>query len=639
MTERMPGSAPAKLDHPARTLAPGESNRGLATRACIFCLRATPYSAVFRITPFRQTVPAYKGALTGMRWSQLHIPTLRADPADADVASHRLLLRAGFIRQLMAGHYSLLPLAVRVRAKIMNVIREEMNRIGAQEFLLPSMQPAQIWEKTGRLEVMGEEMFRLRDRRGAGIVLGMTHEEIFTSLAVELSSYRELPQFWYQFQTKFRDEPRPKSGLLRVREFTMKDSYSFDIDEAGLDASFEAHRGAYERIFARLGIPAIAVEASSGNMGGTDSVEFMCPADAGEDLVALCGNCNYAANLEKATSALPPIEDRPGKPAPERLATPGVRTIEDLIIKYGILADRQIKTLVYVIDGQLTLVLLRGDHPLAEQKLADACGSGNIRPAQADEIRDALGASPGSLGAVGVTSLPVIADLALRGRRDMTTGANIDDVHLTGVDVERDIAVSRWEDLREVTAGEPCPRCGTPLELIRAIEVGHIFKLGRKYSTALGVSVLGPDGASIIPIMGCYGIGVERAMAAIAEVHHDDAGLRWPVQVAPAEVNVVLLSPQDERARAAAESLYEQLLAAGVDTLIDDRDDRPGVKYRDAELTGIPWRVSVGSRDLADGVVEITSRKTGEKERVPVDQAAQHLQQVLSARGIRGTRD
>ena len=567
-----------------------------------------------------------------MRWSQLYIPTLREDPADADAASHRLLLRAGFIRQLMAGHYSLLPLGVRVRAKIINVIREEMNRIGGQEFLLPSMQPAQIWEKSGRLAVMGEEMFRLRDRKGAEIVLGMTHEEIFANVALELSSYRELPQFWYQFQTKFRDEPRPKSGLLRVREFTMKDSYSFDIDEAGLDVSFEAHRGAYERIFARLGIPAIGVEASSGNMGGSDSVEFMCPSEAGEDMVARCGNCDYAANLEKATSALPAIEDGPGPAAPEQLPTPGVRTIDDLARQYGKPADRQIKTLVYVIDGQLTLVLLRGDHPLAEQKLADAAGVGDIRPAQADEIREALGASPGSLGAVAITGLPIIADLALQGRRNMTTGANVDDMHLTGVDVERDIPVGRWADLREVRAGEPCPRCGGPLEIIRAIEVGHIFKLGRKYTTVLGVSVLGPDGASIIPIMGSYGIGVERAMAVIAEVHHDDIGLTWPVQVAPAEVTVVLLSPQDEATAAAAESLYAQLQATGADVLLDDRDERPGVKYRDAELVGIPCRVSVGRRDLAEGMVEVTSRATGEKERVPVEQAVKYVQEFLSAR-------
>ncbi len=564
-----------------------------------------------------------------MRWSQLHIPTLRDDPADADAASHRLLLRAGFIRQLMAGHYSLLPLGVRVRAKIIGIIREEMNRIGAQEFLLPCMQPAQIWEKSGRLEVMGSEMFKLRDRRDQLTVLGMTHEEIFTTLAVEFASYRQLPQFWYQFQTKFRDEPRPKSGLIRVREFTMKDSYSFDVDEAGLDKSFDAHRQAYERIYARLGIPAFGVEASNGSMGGSDSVEFMCPSAAGEDVVARCTACGYAANLEKATSALAPVTD-PEASALARLDTPGVRTIDDLAVQFGLAGDRQIKTLVQVIDGKLTLVLLRGDHPLSDQKLADATGAVQVRPAQPEEIREALGALPGSLGAVGVTDLPVIADEALRGRRGLATGANTDDVHFTGVDVERDISVGQWADLREVTEGEPCPRCGpghegTVLEFVQAIEVGHIFKLGRKFTTVLGVTVSGPDGGTIVPVMGCYGIGIERAIAAIAEVHHDDAGLTWPVQVAPAEVSVILLSAKDAEVRATAETLYGALLDAGVEALIDDRDVRPGVKYADAELVGIPFRVSVGPRDLADGVVEITARATGEKERVSVSEAVGHL--------------
>jgi prolyl-tRNA synthetase len=571
-----------------------------------------------------------------MRWSQLHIPTLRDDPADADAASHRLLLRAGFIRQLMAGHYSLLPLGVRARAKIMQIIREEMDRIGGQEFLLPCMQPAHLWEKSGRLDVMGEEMFKLRDRRGAEVVLGMTHEEIFAYLGLELASYRQLPQFWYQFQTKFRDEPRAKSGLLRVREFTMKDSYSFDADEAGLDASFDRHRAAYERIFARLGIPAIAVEASSGNMGGSDSVEFMCPSQAGEDLVATCQDCGYAANLQKATSALPAIEDpapdaSDASAGPARLDTPGVRTIEDLATGYGLAANRQIKTLVQIIDGTLTLVLLRGDHPLADQKLIDATSAVTVRPAQPDEIQAALGALPGSLGAVGVTDLPVVADLALRGRRGMSTGANTDDVHLTGVDVDRDIRVAQWADLREVTEGEPCPRCGTALAFVQAIEVGHIFKLGRKYTTALGVTVSTADGGTIIPIMGSYGIGVERALAAIAEVHHDDAGLAWPVQVAPAEVSVLLLSVRDPEARAAAEVLYSSLLDAGLDALIDDRDVRPGVKYADAELTGIPFRISVGTRDLAEGVVEITKRANGEKERVPVGDAVAWIRQAVVA--------
>jgi prolyl-tRNA synthetase len=571
-----------------------------------------------------------KGRLV-MRWSQLHIPTLREDPADADAASHRLLVRAGFIRQLMAGHYSLLPLAMRVRTKIMATIREEMNGIGGQEMLLPCMQPASIWIKSGRLNVMGQEMFRLKDRKGAEVVLGMTHEEIFATIGTELSSYRDLPQFWYQFQTKFRDEPRPKGGLLRVREFTMKDSYSFDVDEAGLDKSFELHRGAYERIFARLGIPAIPVEASSGNMGGSDSVEFMCPAEAGEDIVVRCPDCDYAANLEKATSALPPVTDESGPAAPQRLDTPGARTIEDLDRDYQLPGERQIKTLVQVIDGQLTLVLVRGDHPLSDQKLIDATGATEIRPAHPDEIREALGASPGSLGAIGVTKLPVIADLALQGRANMATGANTDDVHLTGVDVDRDITVGQWADLREVTEGEPCPRCGTPLEFVRAIEVGHIFKLGRKYTTSLGVSVLGPDGSAVTPIMGSYGIGVERAIAVIAEVHHDDAGLAWPSQVAPAEVNVLALSVTDEAVRTTAEDLYATLQGAGLDVLLDDRDVRPGVKFRDSELVGIPVRVSVGARDLAEGVVEVTGRADGQKDRVPLSGVTERVRELLAA--------
>jgi prolyl-tRNA synthetase len=570
-----------------------------------------------------------------MRWSRMHIPTLRHDPADAGAPSHRLLLRAGFIRQLMAGHYCLMPLGMRVRAKVIGIIREEMNGIGAQEFLLPAMQPAQIWQRSGRLEVMGEEMFRLKDRKGAEVVLGMTHEEIFTFLAGELSSYRQLPQSWYQLQTKFRDEPRPRSGLLRVREFTMKDSYSFDLDEAGLDASFEAHRGAYQRIFARLGIPAFEAEASSGTMGGSDSIEFICPSDTGEDLAARCPNCDYAANLEKAASALPPIADDPGPAAPERLATPGVRTIEDLAQRYGLAADRQIKTLVYYIGGTLTLVLLRGDHPLAEQKLVDSTQVPDIRPATADEIRAVLGASPGSLGAVGVKDLPVIADEALRGRRNMATGANTDGFHLTGVDVDRDIDVGTWADLREVGAGEPCPKCGTPLEIIRGIEVGHIFKLGRKYTVAFGVTVLGPDGTKITPTMGCYGIGVERAVAAIAEVHHDAAGLAWPVSVAPAEVDVVIVSPHEEAVRRAAEAIYLELEAAGADVILDDRDERPGVKFADAELTGIPYRISVGARDIRAGAVELAVRSTGERERLAVAEAAGRVQQLLSGDGGR----
>ena len=566
-----------------------------------------------------------------MRWSKMHIPTLRDDPADAGAPSHRLLLRAGYIRQLMAGHYSLLPLGQRVRLKVIGIIRDEMNAIGAQEILMPVMHPAELWQTSGRWDLMGEEMFRLKDRKGADLALGMTHEEIVATLATELESYRQLPQLWYQFQTKLRDEPRPKAGLMRTREFTMKDSYSFDLGPAELHVSFNAHRDAYARAFERLGIPAIQAEASNGTMGGKDSLEFMCPSEAGEDLVATCPTCDYAANLERATSELAPLEDQPGPAAPTRLDTPGVRTIEDLATSYGLAAERQIKTLVQAMDGQLTLVLLRGDHQLQDQKLSDATGVTDIRPAQPDEIRAALGALPGSLGAVGVTGLPVIADLALRGRRDMATGANTDDVHLTGVDVGRDIQVGTWADLREVSAGEPCPRCGTPLQFIRAIEVGHIFKLGRKFTEAFGVTVLGPDGSAKVPIMGSYGIGVERAMAVIAEVHHDEAGLTWPVQVAPAEVDVIMVSVRDEAVRAASEAIYAALQAAGHDVIIDDRDERPGVKFKDAELIGFPVRVSVGSRDLAEGMVEVVSRDSGERERVPVDQAVKHVQDLLPA--------
>jgi prolyl-tRNA synthetase len=567
-----------------------------------------------------------------MRWSQMHIPTLREDPADAGAASHRLLLRAGYVRQLMAGHYSLLPLAVRVRAKVMEIIRQEMNRIGGQEVLLPLMHPAEIWQRSGRWEVMGEEMFRLTDRKGAGLALAMTHEEIFAVLAQELNSHKQLPQMWYQFQTKLRDEPRARAGLLRVREFTMKDSYTFDLDPAGLDAAFGRHHGAYVRIFERLGIPAIPVEASSGAMGGSDSTEFMCPAPAGagEDLVAYCPGCEYAANVEKATSALTEVADGPGLDAPERFATPGVRTIEDLAAGYDAPAGRQVKTLVYLIDGQLTLVLMRGDHTLNEQKLIDATGAAALRPAQPGEIAEALGALPGSLGAVGVTELPVIADEALRGRRDMVTGANEDDVHLRGVDIARDIKVGTWAALREVSAGEPCARCGQPLELLTAIEVGHIFKLGYKYTKAFGVTVLDADGQRVHPIMGSYGIGVERAMAAIVECHHDERGIVWPLPVAPFSVVVVVAQAEDSETAKAGEAVYEQLLAAGIEVIIDDRAERAGVKFRDAEITGIPFRVTIGKRGLAEGVAEVTRRESGETVKVPLADVAGHLREALA---------
>jgi prolyl-tRNA synthetase len=559
-----------------------------------------------------------------VRWSQAFIPTLRDDPTDAEAVSHRLLIRAAFIRQLMAGVYTLLPLAYRSRRKIQRIIEEEIDAIGGQQFLFPSLHPAEIWRKTGRLDVMGDEMFRLFDRKSGEVVLGMTHEEIFTTVATEITSYKQLPQIWYQIHTKFRDEPRPKSGLLRVREFTMKDSYSFDIDQEGLDRAFDAHYEAYKRIFARIGLDAIPVEASSGAMGGSGSVEFMVRSTAGEDLVAHCAACGYAANVERAGSRVAPVSDDAGPEAPQRFPTPGVRTIEDLVdFDGGAAADRQIKTLVYILDGEPALVLLRGDHPLQEQKLADQTGTIDFRPAHSEEIRDLLGADAGSLGAVGVSNVRIVADQSLRGRTNMTTGANLDDHHLRGVSVERDIAVAEWADLREVAAGEPCLECGEPIDVFRAIECGHIFKLGTKYSEPLGAMVLDENGKSRPVFMGSYGIGLERNMAAVVETHHDDKGIAWPVAVAPFEVVVTVLK-LDEDTTSAADGLYEALQAAGLDVIVDDRNERPGVKFNDAELIGIPFRITVGPRGLGEGIVEVGERATGETEKVAVEEAVAH---------------
>ena len=567
-----------------------------------------------------------------MRWSTVFFPTLRDAPGDAEAASHRLLVRAGYIRQLHAGHYSLLPLGLRVHDKVARVIRDEMDAIGAQEFLLPAMHPATIWQQSGRWEVMGDEMFRLQDRSGVDLALGMTHEEIFSVLATELKSYKELPQIWYQIQTKFRDEPRPKSGLLRVREFAMKDSYSFDLDEAGLDASFDAHHEAYGRIFARLGLDALPVQASSGSMGGSASIEFMVTSPAGEDDVVVCPGCDYRANVERGTSVLESIEDPASPGTPERFPTPGVRTIAALEdFPGGAAATSQIKTLVMVLDGQVTLVLLRGDHQLNVQKLQDHTGALALRPADAEEAFAHLGAHPGSLGAVGVTHLPVIADVALQGRGAMTTGANEDDVHVRGVDIARDIVVGSWADLREVRAGEACPTCGVPLEIVRCIEAGHIFKLGRKYAEAMNISVLDEAGVARTPIMGSYGIGVGRAVAAIVENHHDDRGIIWPMAVAPFSVVITVMSAKDDELVAEGERLYSELRRRGIDTLLDDRDARAGVKFADAELIGIPYRITVGSRGLANGEVEVTERSTGETVMVSVAGAVDHVVALVSA--------
>lgn len=557
-----------------------------------------------------------------MRWTQAFIPTLRDDPADAEAASHKLLVRAGYARQLSSGIYSLLPLGFRVARKVEATIRAELEKIGAQEFQLPCMHPSEIWEKSGRGAIA--ESFRLQDRHGADLVLGLTHEEIFTWLARELRSYKELPQLWFQFQTKFRDEERPKSGLLRVREFVMKDSYSFDLNEEGLDLQFQNHFDAYRRIFERCGLDTIAVEASSGAMGGSESVEFMVPTEAGEDWVVNCGMCGYAANIEKATSALPEATDEAGAASPEQFPTPGVRTIADLAgFEGGAPADRQIKTLVYVLDEEPALVLLRGDHDLVEQKLLDASGATAARPAGDDEIRSLLGAGAGSLGAVGVSAdVRILADPALESRTDMTTGANLDEHHLRGVDVGRDINITQWADLREVKSGEACPACEHALELKKTVEVGHIFKLGTKYSEALGAEVLDENGKKRPVIMGSYGIGVGRAVAAIVETHHDENGMIWPMNVAPFEVVVTVVKPKDVECHEVGERIYETLQGAGIDVLIDDRDVSPGVKFKDAELIGIPYRITVGPKGLKDGNVEVFRRRGAQKRELPVDRVA-----------------
>ena len=567
-----------------------------------------------------------------MRWSQAFIPTLRDDPTDAEAASHRLLVRGGYIRQLMSGVYSLLPLGYRVRSKIIAIIREELNSIGGQELLLPALHPREIWEKTGRTEAMADILFTLSDLRGGDAILGPTHEEIFATVATELTSYKQLPQLWYQIQTKFRDEARPKSGLLRVREFTMKDSYSFDVDTAGLDQQFDRHHAAYTRIFERLGVTAVAVEASSGAMGGSDSIEFIVPSPAGEDDIAHCPACGYAANVERASSAIPSVDDEPGPDRPERFPTPGVRTIVDLAeFDGGASAERQVKTLVYVLDGEPVLVLLRGDHELHEQKLQDGTGAIDIRPGQADEIRELLGADAGSLGAVGVAGPRILADLQLVDRSNMVTGANVDDHHLRGVDVARDIAVDEWLDLRSVAAGEGCPECGESIEVFRGIEAGHIFKLGTKFSETLGATVLGADGVPVPLVMGSYGIGVERNMAAVVEMNHDDDGIVWPVSIAPYEVVITAVKIDDESTMTVADRLYDDLTSVGIDVLLDDRDERPGVKFNDAELIGIPYRVTVGPRGLANDIVELADRRSGEKTELPIETAAGELEQLIVA--------
>ena len=564
-----------------------------------------------------------------MRWTSFFSPTLRDAPADAEATSHKLLVRAGFIRQLHSGHYTLLPLAFKVRKKIIQIIEEEMDAIGGQEVQMPTLQPSSVWKESGRWDSMGDIMFRLEDRHGGEAALGVTAEEIFATVASEISSYKQLPQMWYQIHTKFRDEPRPKSGLLRVREFTMKDAYSFDADEDGLDTAFEKQHQAYLKIFDRLDLNVIPVEASSGNMGGSDSIEFMVQAPSGEDDVMLCSSCGYSANIEKAISRLDAITDSPGPSAPEKFATPGIRTIAALA-DAGHDGENQIKTMVYVIDGQVTLVLVRGDHFINEQKLADATQANNIRPARREETIEHLGAEPGSLGAVNVSDLPIFADHALQGRTNMTTGANENDFHLSGVDIDRDITVGEWMDLREVQDGELCANCGANLSKVQTIEAGHIFKLGTKYAETFGAKVLDADGKSMPLVMGSYGIGIERAMATIVETHHDENGIIWPLSVAPFHVVITVVQMKDEASVEVAEALYGELIESGVEVLLDDRDARAGVKFADAELIGIPIRVTVGPKGIANDIVELADRRDREMVSIKINEVVSNIKDRIS---------
>src|SRR5207302_4159973 len=545
-----------------------------------------------------------------MRWSQTFIPTLKETPADAEIPSHKLLLRAGLIRKLTGGLYTFLPLGLRALRKVELIVREEMDRAGALEVLMPALQPPEIWQRSGRYQAAREVLFRLQDRAKREWLLGPTHEEVITTVvAGEISSYRQLPKNFYQIQTKFRDEIRPRFGLMRAKEFIMKDAYSFDATDEAAQISYRKMYDAYARIFQRCGLKTIPVEADAGVMGGKFSHEFMVPAETGESEVVYCEDCGYAANIEKAASAAPKSEIRNPKSEIEKFATPGVVTIEALAQPpYHIPADRQIKTLVYLLESKLILILLRGDHQLNEAKLAGVLGTTQFRAATAEEIYAELGAHPGSLGGVAATlksgTLPIYADEALRGAVGMTTGANEDGFHLRNVSIERDLVVQQWADLRLAQAGEACSQCGRPLKVRRAIEVGHVFKLGTKYSEALGALFLDEEGKQQPAIMGCYGIGVTRTLQAIIEQCNDTDGIIWPVSVAPYAVCITPLTvTADSPVMILAEKICAELSSHGVEVILDDREERPGVKFKDSELIGFPIRIAIGEKSLAKGEV------------------------------------
>ena len=561
---------------------------------------------------------------------------MKESPAEAEIVSHKLLLRAGLVRKLTGGLYTFLPLGLRALRKVENIVREEMNRAGALEVFMPALQPPAIWARSGRLETAKEVLFHVKDRAQKEWVLGPTHEEVITTLvADEFNSYRQFPVNFYQIQTKFRDEIRPRFGLMRAKEFIMKDAYSFDADDESANASYQRMYDAYARIFERCGLRAIPVQADTGVMGGAHSHEFMVPAETGENEVVYCESGDYAANIEKAASQGPaaatPSDDCG---VAEKFETPGVKTIEDLAKSFDIAAARQIKTLVYIADDKPVIVLLRGDDQLEEAKLGGALGTATFRAAGDAEIVKALGAHPGSLGAVGVEGIPVYVDEVLRGGSGMVTGANDDGHHLRNVNIERDITVGEWANLRKVQAGELCVETGQPLKIRRAIEVGHVFKLGTKYSEALGATFLDENGKSIPSIMGCYGIGVTRTLQAVIEQCHDESGVIWPTSVAPYEVCITALDVEPEsEVMKLANRLYDELQAKGVDVILDDRPARPGIKFKDSELAGFPLRIGIGERSLAKGNVEIKPR-VGEMILCSPDEALGQTLEWLEANKI-----
>lgn len=572
-----------------------------------------------------------------MKWTKTLIPTLREAPADAEIVSHKLLLRAGLIRKLAGGVYTFLPLGLRALRKIEQIIREEMNRADAVEVLMPALQPTEIWEQSGRAETAKDVLFKVKDSSGRQWFLSPTAEEVITTLAAnEINSYRQLPKNFYQVSSKFRDEIRPRFGLMRAKEFIMKDAYSFDTTDAGAMASYQKMYDAYKRIFDRCGVQNFPVEADTGVIGGNHSHEFMVPADTGENDVVFCEACGYAANIEKATSGIPKTAARELGAAVEKFATPGVVTIEALSkAPYSVVANRQIKTLVYIADDKPILILIRGDDQLNETKFLARTGAVAARPATPEECFATLGAKPGSLGAVVKVpaGVRVLADERIRGANDMTTGANEDGFHFRNVSIERDIKVTDWFDLRTVTAGEPCAKCNKSLKIRRAIEVGHVFKLGTKYSEKLGASYLDEAGARNPCVMGCYGIGVTRTLQAIIEQCNDKDGIVWPLAVAPYQVCITPLAVAAEHpCMVLAEKLYAELTAYGVEVILDDRDERPGVKFKDADLVGFPIRVSIGEKSLAKGEVEIKPRN-GAVQFVKIEALLESVRALLAACG------